>query len=646
MTDGVHDLGPDEADPFDSLLERAKALKAGDDIGLEALAKAATEAKMSLPRVDKLTRAASKATGFALIAVRKVFDETRAKLERQTRAEKQADPSVLAAEAAARLAALDAETAAREAECERLRQACRPLAEDPKLIEKIGAIVHRLGVVGERANIHAAYLVATSRLLEKSALSLLRRGAAAGGKNFLIANVVTLLPEEDVIQLSGMSATGLIYFGEDENSLRNKLIIVVEAAALAERANGDENPALILLRSLLSENCIDRLVTIPQRNGPPQSIRIRRNGPVAVMMTSARSDIESEMLTRLLVCDADESPEQSERVLERKLNQGERLEAVSGEEIELWQNLQRWLALDRPYRVAIPFEKAIHEAYIELIKQHREILRQLRIRRDISGLLIGIQASAVLHKAQRQTDAELRIVATLDDYQHAWSAFAAGVSALYGTRVRKEIAAVVRAAEEMGAELYNEAASHGVGGDNPSIEITVSEMRQALGVGSNSTANNRLKEAVEQKVLRQDHDRPNRGRATPRAFWLLRTSKDLEANDGPSVFPSPEAVKKFLERGGGSDCNRHAVHAARVSPGNGGTEADEKIDKEVRPSGSDVRAVYGERSSPDGEDAQTPYAAHLLQSETPHPSGNFSNSTPEPRNEGDDGDDIVDEGEL
>ena len=58
MTDNVHDFTPDEADPFDTLLKRAAALKNGDDVGLEALAKAAIEAKMSLPRIDKLARVA------------------------------------------------------------------------------------------------------------------------------------------------------------------------------------------------------------------------------------------------------------------------------------------------------------------------------------------------------------------------------------------------------------------------------------------------------------------------------------------------------------------------------------------------------------------------------------------------------------
>ena len=72
------------------------------------------------------------------------------------------------------------------------------------------------------------------------------------------------------------------------------------------------------------------------------------------------------------------------------------------------------------------------------------------MRRDISGLISAIKTSAVLHKAQRETDAKGRIVATIDDYRHAYEAFDEGVSSLYGVKTRKEIIAVVKAVEEMG----------------------------------------------------------------------------------------------------------------------------------------------------------------------------------------------------
>ena len=86
---------------------------------------------------------------------------------------------------------------------------------------------------------------------------------------------------------------------------------------------------------------------------------------------------------------------------------------------------------------------------------------QLRMRRDISGLISAIKTSAVLHKAQRDRDAKGRIVATIDDYRHAHEAFDEGVSSLYGVKTRKEIIAVVRAVEEMGAKDRREPEGHG-----------------------------------------------------------------------------------------------------------------------------------------------------------------------------------------
>ena len=53
-----------------------------------------------------------------------------------------------------------------------------------------------------------------------------------------------------------------------------------------------------------------------------------------------------------------------------------------------------------------------------------------------------------------------------------------------------------------------------------------------------------------QGLLKAGPDRPNRGRATPRAFWLLKTSQDLESTTRPECFPAPEDVKKFFEEGG------------------------------------------------------------------------------------------------
>ena len=52
----------------------------------------------------------------------------------------------------------------------------------------------RLGVVREDVAIAATYLTVTSRLLLRRVITLLRRGTAAAGKNYVFEQVLLLLP--------------------------------------------------------------------------------------------------------------------------------------------------------------------------------------------------------------------------------------------------------------------------------------------------------------------------------------------------------------------------------------------------------------------------------------------------------------------
>jgi hypothetical protein len=176
-------------------------------------------------------------------------------------------------------------------------------------------VVHKRGVVGEGAAIRGAYLTASSRLNRTRAMSFLRRGAASAGKNFLITKTLGLIPADSVIHISSGSPLSLVYYGGgDENALKHKILHLAEAAILADRKTS-ENPLAVMLRTLISEGRLDHNVAVPQANGSPVTKHVKRNGPVTVIITSARDDLEEEMLTRLMTSDADESPEQTLDVL-------------------------------------------------------------------------------------------------------------------------------------------------------------------------------------------------------------------------------------------------------------------------------------------------------------------------------------------
>jgi hypothetical protein len=111
--------------------------------------------------------------------------------------------------------------------------------------------------------------------------------------------------------LTAASAKALIYM---EESLSHKTLYVPEAAALAQHANGDEDPFAAMLRTMISKRRIVYYVTehIEDENGKRWGARrIEKPGPVGLLITTARENVEEEIATRLLALHSDESVEQT-----------------------------------------------------------------------------------------------------------------------------------------------------------------------------------------------------------------------------------------------------------------------------------------------------------------------------------------------
>ena len=131
-------------------------------------------------------------------AARRLWKDKASRAEAPTKTPANEGPT---AEERAQLEREDKESRKRVAETEqaRLWNSCKAVAESPTLLADMEAVVHRLGVVGEGAAIRGAYLTASSRLNRTIAMCLLRRGAASGGKNFLIAKTLALIPKASII---------------------------------------------------------------------------------------------------------------------------------------------------------------------------------------------------------------------------------------------------------------------------------------------------------------------------------------------------------------------------------------------------------------------------------------------------------------
>jgi hypothetical protein len=187
--------------------------------------------------------------------------------------------------------------------------------------------------------------------------------------------------------------------------LKHKVLAIAEEAG-AERATY----ALKLLQS-------EGELSIASTGKDPQSGRLvtheyRVEGPVAIVLTTTRAEIDEELLNRCLVLTVDEEREQTQAIhrLQRKRETLEgQLALRERPEIEkLHRNAQRLL---RPLLVANPF--AEHLTFPD---------SAARMRRDHEKYLALIRAAALLHQHQREVKTTVRsgqaveyVEATLED---------------------------------------------------------------------------------------------------------------------------------------------------------------------------------------------------------------------------------------
>jgi hypothetical protein len=457
------------------------------------------------------------ATGIGIRTVRATLKTLKEKAAKEKEAAEAQERARRSTEYAAR------RQQAQHEERRRLWQSCAMIAESPVLLKGMEAVAHQAGVVGEDAAIRALYLTYTSRFLDGEAARVLRLGASASGKNLVVEKTLQFIPRHAVVQISGSSPKSLPYYGgDDPDALKHKVVYIPEAVILAKKSGEADNDFTTMLRTLISEGRLVYQTVVVYPDGRRETETIVKNGPIVAILTTAR-DVDHELKTRCLVQDTDESGAQTAAIVERDLSDFD--EAPLN--LEAWLDFQLWLEIDAPYRVRIPFKKAIFEAFKQWRPGFLETV-SMRMRRDVRSFLSVVKASAVLHKAQREIADDGAIVATLDDYRHAHEAFDEGLATVHG-KASEKVIAVVEAVEEMSgdAEL--------------SVKVTLRELAMKLRIASLKTAGARLMAAVDCGALEQDDVLSGPGGA--RYFRVIRKAADMRAEPGLGVFPPPDVVR-------------------------------------------------------------------------------------------------------
>ena len=277
----------------------------------------------------------------------------------------------------------------------------------PDLTRRLQADMEALGYVGEERGKLLAYLVGLSRKLENP-LSAIIRSQSGAGKSGLATLVASLVPPEDVIHYSRVSAHALAYAGKD--AYKRKLLL------MEERVGGEA--ADYYIRILQSSQMIRQAVVIKDPvTGQMKTQEFEVEGPIAYIETTTASVINQENASRCFEIYLDETEEQTRRIHEcqRLSREALRLKKVRKDDIcARHHNAQRML---EQLPIVIPY-----------VRHLTFPTRWLRTRRDNERFLCLIEASALLHQHQRacgQLDGPdgqpVRYVeANVDDYRLAY----------------------------------------------------------------------------------------------------------------------------------------------------------------------------------------------------------------------------------
>jgi predicted transcriptional regulator len=269
------------------------------------------------------------------------------------------------------------------------------------LLEKTNDLIGKSGVIGEIDNRLLMYLIFTSRKTNNP-LHCISLGSSGVGKTHLQSKVSELIPEEDKIEITVLSANAFYYFNRTE--LQHKLILI-------EDLDGAES-VLYPLRELQSKKRITKTVVHKDRKGTTKTIHLTVEGPISVAGCTTQESIYEDNSNRSFLLYIDESQEQDIRIMnyQRRASAGKLNEQDEINAVALLQNVQRIL---KPIKVINPFAE-----YLELPQS------VFKPRRTNSHYLQFIEAITFYkqHQREKQYDTETGeeyIETTIEDIQEA-----------------------------------------------------------------------------------------------------------------------------------------------------------------------------------------------------------------------------------
>ena len=271
--------------------------------------------------------------------------------------------------------------------------------ENKNLIANTQQKIGDSGVIGEEVNRLLMYLIFTSRKTNNP-LHCISLGSSGSGKTHLQSKVADLIPVEDKIEMTVLSANAFYYFNRTE--LRGKLLLI-------EDLDGAES-VLYPLRELQSKKKITKTVVHKDRNGTTKTIHLTVEGPVSVAGCTTQESVYEDNSNRSFLLYIDESSTQDEKIMnyQRKLSAGSSNQDLEMQSQNLLQNCQRLLKtisvrnpfaefLTLPQSVFKPRRTNAHYLqFIEVITFYKQYQKELKTDQETGEQFIETDLKDIL----------------------------------------------------------------------------------------------------------------------------------------------------------------------------------------------------------------------------------------------------------
>ena len=274
---------------------------------------------------------------------------------------------------------------------------CIAFWKRPNLMQELGSLIGRSGVVGEDKNRLFLFGLFSSYKMEDT-LHALIQGSSGSGKTHLIHAIARLMPEEDVISLTRVTENSL--YNYPEHYLTNKLVIIEDFDGMGEEAQ-------FAWRELQSKGEVSSSTSGKDEQGNIRSyVRVVR-GPIASGVATTHGAVYEDNMSRCFLIAIDESRLQTSRVIDYQ-NQRAAGRINKAEENDIRAFLQHCIRCLKPLEVVNPYAGKLQ------LPPEAHKLRRLN---DLYQSFV--KQVTLLHQYQRPKDPQGRLITQKEDLEIA-----------------------------------------------------------------------------------------------------------------------------------------------------------------------------------------------------------------------------------